>query len=389
MTNISTTDVQSRTIAAFFDTREAAQTATTDLVAAGIPREFIRLTEGGSKTNATGAASAANEKGFWDELKDLFLPDEDRYGYAEGLRRGGYLLSVKVEEAYYTRAMDILDRDGAVNLDEREASWRSEGWSGYQSSASTGSGYGSETRTASSLSSGVGLGAGATASALAGSAATARSSSTQVDTLQSGKDEVIPVYEETAQVGKRDVNHGRVRLRSYVVETPIREQVNLRSEQVQVERRPVDRPIGAGDAVFKDRVIEAEEHAEEAFITKETRVKEEIALRKTVESQNQTLSDTVRRTEVEIEDGRTDRALATGQRFVAGRDSASITEHMDVIAADGVKIGTVDHLDGDNIKLARNTSADGEHHYVPLAWIDHVDTHVHLSKPSTEAKASW
>ena len=63
---------------------------------------------------------------------------------------------------------------------------------------------------------------------------------------------------------------------------------------------------------------------------------------------------------------------------------------MDVIASDGVKIGTVDHLDGpDKIKLAKSTSPDGQHHYIPLTWVDHVDTHVHLTKASAEARAGW
>jgi hypothetical protein len=63
---------------------------------------------------------------------------------------------------------------------------------------------------------------------------------------------------------------------------------------------------------------------------------------------------------------------------------------MDVIASDGVKIGTVDHLEGtDKIKLARSTSPDGQHHYIPLTWVDHVDTHVHLTMASTEARAAW
>ena len=57
-----------------------------------------------------------------------------------------------------------------------------------------------------------------------------------------GRDEVIPLTEEQLKVGKRDVSHGRVRVRSYVVEEPVEEQVNLRQEHVHVERRPVDRP---------------------------------------------------------------------------------------------------------------------------------------------------
>ena len=46
-------------------------------------------------------------------------------------------------------------------------------------------------------------------------------------------------------------------IRSYVVETPVNEQVRLRNKSVQVERKPVDRPIAAGDKLFQDRVIEA------------------------------------------------------------------------------------------------------------------------------------
>ncbi|MBV8795246.1 MAG: DUF2171 domain-containing protein [Hyphomicrobiales bacterium] len=63
---------------------------------------------------------------------------------------------------------------------------------------------------------------------------------------------------------------------------------------------------------------------------------------------------------------------------------------MDVIGSDGVKIGTVDHLDGsDKIKLTKSASPDGQHHYVPLAWVDHVDAHVHLTKTSADAKVGW
>lgn len=378
MTDLANTDVHSRTLTAFFDTRGAAQKATDDLVAAGIPREHIKITEGAGTTEVTETATATPEKGFWDELKDLFLPDEDRHSYAEGLRRGGFLLSVTVEEAYYTRAMDILDTDGSVDMDEREATWRSSGWTGYDAGTA---GMGS---TAALSAAAMPTGTAATT----GRTAATTSTAVKADTLQAGTDQAIPIYEETAQFAKRDVNHGRVRLRSYVVETPVSQQVNLRNESVQIERRPVDRPISATDAVFQDRVIEAEEHTEEAFVTKEARVKEEISLRKTVENQAQTVSDTVRHTEVEIDDSRTGRAV--GAQGFASTDANLILEHMDVIASDGTKIGTVDHLEGaDQIKLAKSTSPDGQHHYIPLAWVDHVDTHVHLNKTAPAAKSGW
>ncbi|EKS37069.1 DUF2171 domain-containing protein [Afipia broomeae] len=63
-------------------------------------------------------------------------------------------------------------------------------------------------------------------------------------------------------------------------------------------------------------------------------------------------------------------------------DVSKIKEHMDVIDSTGKNIGQVDHLEGsDRIKLTKSSSPDGVHHFVPVAWIDHVDTHVHLKKP--------
>ena len=173
------------------------------------------------------------------------------------------------------------------DLDQREASWRGEGRSGYPGrdawAASTATGGASQADLGSASSGG-------------------RADTTRA--TPSGMDEVAPVYEEQLRVGKRDVSHGRVRIRSYVVETPINEQVNLRNESVQVERRPVDRPVAVGETLFQDRIIEAEERAEEAVVSKSARVKEELTLRKTTEDRTQDIHDTVRHTEVEVEDGR-------------------------------------------------------------------------------------
>ncbi len=65
---------------------------------------------------------------------------------------------------------------------------------------------------------------------------------------------------------------------------------------------------------------------------------------------------------------------------MANIDTSKIVEHMDVIAADGENLGKVDHMQDGRIKLAKNSSPDGQHHFVPLDWIDHIDQHVHLNK---------
>ena len=263
-----------RTITAFFDREDEANRAISRLTSAGIPRGSVSMVAGRSQS-----VTARDDEGpgFWESLKDMFMPDDDRATYAEGLRRGGYVVCVRADASHYEKAIDILDDEGTVDIDQRSESWRKEGWAGY-------------TTQESALRS-----PGTTAASSGGMASTGRTA---------GREDVIPVAEEQLRIGKRDVSHGRVRVRSYVVETPVQEQVNLREENVRIERRPADRPLTGSENVFKERVIEAEERKQEAVVAKDTRVKEEIAVTKDATERTETVSDKVRRTEVEVEDER-------------------------------------------------------------------------------------
>jgi uncharacterized protein (TIGR02271 family) len=112
----------------------------------------------------------------------------------------------------------------------------------------------------------------------------------------------IPVVEEQLKVGKREVNRGGVRVFSRVIETPVNESVNLREEHVNVQRRPVDQPISTSDSTaFKEQSIELRESAEEAVVQKSARVVEEVVVGKEVSQRQQQIKDTVRRTEVQVE----------------------------------------------------------------------------------------
>ena len=127
-----------------------------------------------------------------------------------------------------------------------------------------------------------------------------------------GQEEVVPVGEEELQVGKREVSHGRVRVRSYVVETPVSEQVNLRQENVSVERRPVDRA-----ARRRQPIPRADHRGRGAHRggrglqggARQGRTRRQEG----VEQRTETVSDKVRRTEVEVEDDR-GKALRSGER---------------------------------------------------------------------------
>jgi hypothetical protein len=72
-------------------------------------------------------------------------------------------------------------------------------------------------------------------------------------------------------------------------------------------------------------------------------------------------------------------------------NTQQIREHMEVLGADGVHVGTVDHLEGqDQIKLTRtDPKAQGKHHLIPVDWVDHIDAKVHLKKKSSEVMAGW
>ncbi|HEX8473257.1 MAG TPA: YsnF/AvaK domain-containing protein [Pyrinomonadaceae bacterium] len=112
----------------------------------------------------------------------------------------------------------------------------------------------------------------------------------------------IPVVEEQLEVGKREVERGGVRVESRVTETPVEQQVNLREERVHVERHPVDRPVGDAENLFKEGTIEVTERGEEAVVSKQARVVEEVVVNKEVGERTETVSDTVRRTDVDVKE---------------------------------------------------------------------------------------
>jgi uncharacterized protein (TIGR02271 family) len=112
----------------------------------------------------------------------------------------------------------------------------------------------------------------------------------------------IPIVEEEIHVRTREVERGGVRVYSHVTEQPVEQEVHLRDERVTVERRPVDRPATERDfAAFKEGTIEVSETHEEPVVAKEARVVEEVVIDKDVREHTETIRDTVRRTEVEVE----------------------------------------------------------------------------------------
>ena len=115
--------------------------------------------------------------------------------------------------------------------------------------------------------------------------------------------------EEELRVGTTERESGRVRLQKYVVEEEVTKTVPVRREEVRVEREPIT-DANRGDAVDGPAISE-EEHevvlrAEEAVVDKRTVPKERIRLEKDVTTEDETVSETVRKEQVDV-DGDHDR----------------------------------------------------------------------------------
>lgn len=269
------------TIVGCFDSASEAREVERELVAAGFESGSIRVVNQPATSRQTGASS--DDPGFWDSIKEAFgfADEQDRSTYGEAARRGSTLVSVEADDPSAARVAEIMRRHHAVDIDARAQEWRQEGWTGQQ--PATGAGHTAAATTARTPATGAPQPAAA-----------------QRQQRAAGE-EVIPVVEEQLRVGKREVQQGGVRVYSRVTERPVEERVSLREERVSVERRPVNRPISDTDAAFRERAIEATETAEEAVVDKQARVVEEIAVRKEAQQRTETVRDTVRRTDVEVQ----------------------------------------------------------------------------------------
>lgn len=237
-------------------------------------------------------------------FKNLFGNDDDQAGrYTHVANRTGSVVTVYADtKDEAEKAADILDEYGAVDVDERAAEY---GYTGSGAGYATGSGTDYNTTTGSNV-----------GSDYTNDLTTDRMSDTSMsdrmtdisDRLtddtndRTNTGDTLKVIKEDVRVGKREVETGGVRLRSRVIERPVEETLRLREERVTVERNPVDRPATTADFQnFKEGEIEMTERAEVADVSKEARVVEEIRLSKEVNERTETINETARDTEVDVE----------------------------------------------------------------------------------------
>ncbi len=300
------------TVVAVFEDASDARSAANDLKAAGFGSDkvYVSSEEAAASSSTSKASTPRHEGGISGWFKSLFGEEghAHRETYESAVSGGKTLVSVEVSESQVDKVSDILERYSPVDVhteDIGEAhgiATSNTSDAGYQGSKSDVLNARDELR-----------GAGAAAAGLAGKAAAglAGKAPGRADAEAS---QAIPVVEEELQVGKRAVQRGGVRVYSRTTERPVEEDVRLREEHVRVDRQPVNRPATEADfGSGKDQVIEVDEYAEEPVVSKQARVVEEVRVNKDATERTETVRDSVRRTDVEVENltGNTSRGAAS------------------------------------------------------------------------------
>ena len=220
-----------------FDSAREVQMVHEDLVRANIAAESIETHEQETDTAREAPGAEEREPGLFGWLQSIF-GDEGRdhaATYSEAVRRGGYMVSVAADDTVQAQEVAaIMEQDGAIDIDARAEQWRKEGWTSYREDAP----------------------------------ALSREELERERELRAEEKARIPVVEEELEVGKREVQGGRVRVASRVVERPVEERVNLREEHAEIERHPVDRPASEADLQAAQETIEITERAEEPVVSK-------------------------------------------------------------------------------------------------------------------------
>jgi uncharacterized membrane protein len=83
----------------------------------------------------TGAGVGAVAGGLIGGLTDIGVPREHAEYYAEAVRRGGALVTVRVDDARTDEVTRVMQRHGAIDINKRAETWRTSGWEGFDEAA--------------------------------------------------------------------------------------------------------------------------------------------------------------------------------------------------------------------------------------------------------------
>ena len=255
--------MSNQTVIGVFDTKSQANSAKQALAKEGFSSSDIDVSSYGSHGSRHDNYHDDDDNAIERFFENLFGDDDDDYERRRTVGREvasrGNVVTVhtkSMDEA--KRAAALLDRYGAIDMDDRYDQYQSDNFDADRNRNLLNDRFDGDIDAN--------------------------------DTLEVVKEDVV--------IGKREVQTGGVTVRSHIIERPVEETIRLRTEHVSVTRTPVDRPADSAD--FRDRTISVKETTEEAVVSKQARVVEEIKVKKDVDTRTETIRETARETEVDI-----------------------------------------------------------------------------------------
>lgn len=243
-----------KTVIAAFSDRAAAEQATRDLGSLNIQDGDIEIIDGGDTNHLP-------------HLLSKQVPQDRGHLYAEVLRRGASVVIIDSDDDEAQRVASLLDERGSLDLDSAASRWRTAGWQSYSEEAQP------------------------------------FDESLVAREREDLERESVAVIQEEVNVGTREVQQGGVRLRAFVTEHPVEQTVQLREEHVEVTRDAVDEPvpIGTDPETFTEEEFVVTATSEVPVIEKQARVVERVTVEKQAETRTETIEETERRRDVEVQ----------------------------------------------------------------------------------------
>ena len=250
-------------VVTLFDTRPHAEAAKANLKHAGFNESDISIVSSDAMPRS---GTALREPGFWHRLFGTDIEEHEATVYAKAVETGGCVLTLRTDQSSVPRAMGILNQHNLVDVADR------------------------------AVDTGVLTQKAADTIPEADVKPPAKPVTTDL-----GQQQVLRLAEEHLDVGKRLVDEGSTRIRRFVVEKPVEAQVTLHEEHAEVMRRAISDPTYIKDIDWGDKTIEVRETAEQAVVSKSARIAEEVVVGKAGSDRVETVRDTVRRQQVEVE----------------------------------------------------------------------------------------
>lgn len=287
------------TVVGLFNNRSNAGAATVELVQKGFLRENIDVSNrrvGDNSTQVTVTETGVGES-IGNFFNSLFGGDKQTArNYANAASDADAIITVHVDSPERAmEAAEILDRHGAIDVDAASAQYNQQQQPNYNQQ-NLAAQYNQQN-----------LGAQYNEQNFDDMPTAPAQNAVNNQTVNNPNATTIPIIEEQLQVGKQIVERQGARLRSRIIEKPVETNLRLREEHIIVDRRPVNREVTDADlANFREGELVITEHAEVPVVGKQARVVEEIVIGKNVTEHVETVHETVRRSEVEVEEIQTD-----------------------------------------------------------------------------------